>query len=370
MPDLPRIPVYRPDLGGNERAYVDECLKTSWISSIGGFIPRFEQAFATYIGADQAISVSNGTVALHLALHCLDIGPGDEVIVPTFTYIASVNSIAQTGATPVFVDCCRGDWLIDVEDVRRKLTSRTKAVMAVHLYGALCDLPALRQITDEVGIALVEDCAEAFGSTLDGMHAGRFGDVSAFSFFGNKTITTGEGGMVVARDAQFAERLRRVKGQGQSTTRRYWHDELGFNYRMTNICAAIGLAQLERADAIVARKREIGEFYRRCFSDFPVTLQRPAAGVRSSEWLFSLLTPPDVDRDQVMNLMDAQGVDTRPVFRCAHRMPMYNDPATFPVAEDVAGRGLSLPSFPGLREQELEHVVKTLRAATIDNRAT
>ena len=199
---LGTIPVYRPDLSGNERAYVNECIETSWISSIGSFIDQFERAFSERIGAEHAISVSNGTVALHLAFHCLGIGLGDEVIVPTFTYIASVNTIKQTGATPVFADCRRGDWLLDPDDVARKITPRTKAIVAVHLYGALCDMAALERIADKAGVPLVEDSAEAFGSTLDGRHAGTFGDVSTFSFFGNKTITTGEGGMVTARHRQ------------------------------------------------------------------------------------------------------------------------------------------------------------------------
>ena len=370
---LPTIPVYRPDLGGNERSYVAECVETSWISSIGGFIDRFEQTFAAYIGADRAISVSNGTVALHLAFHCLGIGPGDEVIVPTFTYIASVNTIAQTGAKPVFADCRSDDWLLDPEDVARRITPRTKAIVAVHLYGALCDMAALRRVADAADVALVEDSAEAFGSTLDGRHAGTFGDVSTFSFFGNKTITTGEGGMVVARDAALSDRLRRVKGQGQSATRRYWHDELGFNYRMTNICAAIGLAQIERADAIIARKREIADCYRDALAGLPVVLQRPAPGVHSSEWLFSLLLPPTVDRARIMERMASDGVDTRPVFFCAHHMPMYerpNDypPGTFPIAEEVASRGISLPSFPALTEGEIERVVSALRVALAEER--
>lgn len=363
MEDRPSIPVYRPDLGGNEWSYVAECMRTTWISSIGSFIDRFERSFADHLGARDAISVSNGTVALHLALHCLDIGPGDEVIVPTFTYIASVNTIAQTGATPVFVDCRASDWLIDPDDVRAKITPRTKAIMAVHLFGAVCDMASLRGIAVGVGIALVEDSAEAFGSTLDGQQAGTLGDVSSFSFFGNKTITTGEGGMVVARDSELAQRLRRVKGQGQSSKRRYWHEELGFNYRMTNICAAIGLAQLERADAIIARKREIADSYRRALAGLPVTVQRPAPGVVSSEWLFSLLLPRTAERAEVMEYMAAEGVDTRPVFYCAHHMPMYRRDDAFPIAQDVAARGISLPSFPALTNEEIGRVVDALGGA-------
>ena len=240
-----------------------ECLDSTWISSIGAFIGKFERAIAEATGARHAISVSNGTVALHLALHCLDIGPGDEVIVPSFTYIASVHAIAQTGATPVFADSRAGDWQLDPADVERRLTPRTKAIMPVHLYGAACDMRALMDIARRHGLRVVEDCAEALGTTIRGQHVGTFGDVGTFSFFGNKTVTTGEGGMVIAGDDALAARLRMTKGQGQSLTRRYWHEMLGFNYRMTNIAAAIGLAQIERLPAVLERKRSIASEYRR-----------------------------------------------------------------------------------------------------------
>lgn len=357
------LPVYEPDISGNEKKYVNDCLDTQWISSIGVYTEKFEQAFSDFVGVPGAVSVTNGTVALHLAIHCLDIGPGDEVIVPTFTYIASVNTIAQAGATPVFVDCRASDWLVDPQDVQAKITPRTKAILAVHLYGAVCDMLTLRSIADEHGIALIEDCAEALGSTLNGTHTGGFGDVGTFSFFGNKTITTGEGGMVVARNAALSARMRKVKGQGQSATKRYWHDEIGFNYRMTNICAAIGLAQMERVDKILARKREIGLLYRELLSDSPVSFQDPLPGVVGSDWLVSLLLPEGVEREQVMTEMRALKVDTRPVFYCAHDMPMYSSPASFPQAERIARSGISLPSFPGLSDGDVRRVARTLRTA-------
>lgn len=359
----PLIPLYRPDLSGNERRYVLECLDSSWISAHGIFNERFEKAFAEAVGAPHAITVSNGTVALHLALHCLGVGPGDEVIVPSFTYIASVNTIAQTGATPVFADCRAEDWLLDPEDVARRITPRTKAILPVHLYGAVCDMPAIQRLAHEAGCAIIEDCAEALGSTLDDRHVGGFGDVGTFSFFGNKTITTGEGGMVVARDPALVQRLRLVKGQGQSPTRRYWHVELGFNYRMTNICAAIGLAQLERLPEILARKRRIVDLYRASLADLPVTLQRPQTNVRSAEWLLSLLLPERCDREAVMAAMEAAGVETRPVFYCAHQMPMYDRGQRLPVAEAIAARGMSLPSFPSLTDEEVTVVAAVLREA-------
>jgi perosamine synthetase len=354
------IPVYRPDLSGNERKYVLECLDTSWISSIGSFIGKFEGACADVIGVRHAIAVSNGTVALHLALHCLGVGAGDEVIVPTFSYISPVNMIVQTGATPIFAESRPEDWLIDVDDVARKITPRTKAIIVVHLYGAVCDMIPLRALADRHGLPIIEDCAEALGSTLDKRHVGTFGTIGTFSFFGNKTVTTGEGGLVVTDDDALAERVRRVKGQGQSPTRRYWHVELGFNYRMTNICAAIGLAQMERLDDIFARKQAIASEYRRQLANFPVRFQSPRDNVTSSEWLVSLLLPPGTDRDAVISRMESSGIETRPVFYCAHHMPMYQSGQKFPVAEDIAQRGISLPSYPLLTTEEITHVVDSL----------
>jgi perosamine synthetase len=360
---LPTIPVYRPDLSGNERRYVLECLDTTWISSLGGFIERFEAAVRAATGAEHAIGLCNGTVALHLALHCLGVGPGDEVIVPTFTYIASVNTIAQTGATPVFADCREGDWLLDPADAAARVSPRTKAILPVHLYGAACDMRALGALARERGLGVVEDCAEAFGTTLGGRHVGTFGDVGTFSFFGNKTITTGEGGMVISQDGALAERMRIVRGQGQSPTRRYWHEVLGFNYRMTNIVAAIGLAQIERLDAVLARKRAVAARYQALLRGLPVAFQRPMEGVESSHWLVTVLLPPGADRDAVQRDMAARGVDTRPVFFCAHEMPMYAKGERFPVAEDIAARGLSLPSYPTLEDADLDRVADALGAA-------
>lgn len=357
------IPIYQPDLSGNERRYVLDCVDSGWVSSIGKYTNQFEQMLCDYTGSTHAAAVSNGTVALHLALHCLDIGPGDEVIVPSFTYIASVNTIAQTGAVPVFVDSRPGDWLIDLDDVRAKITPRTKAIMAVHLYGSVCDMPALVSLAAEKGLKVVEDCAEALGSTLHGTHVGLFGDVGTFSFFGNKTVTTGEGGMVVSRDAALAARMRKVKGQGQSLERRYWHDEIGFNYRMTNICAAIGVAQMERIDPILERKRQIAQLYRAELTGGPFEFQRPIDGVVSSDWLVSLLLPAGTDRDEVMKRLAERGVDSRPVFYCAHHMPMYRTGGSHPVAEDIAARGISLPSYPGLTDEQVVSICEKLSSA-------
>jgi perosamine synthetase len=355
-----RIPLYRPDLSGNERRYVLECIDSSWISSLGRFIQPFEQSIAKTAGAKHAIAVCNGTVALHLAFHCLGIGPGDEVIAPTFTYISSVNTIAQTGATPVFADSRTSDWNLDPADVARRITPRTKAIVAVHLYGVPCEMVALAQLAKHHGLKIVEDCAEALGASINGRHVGTFGDVGTFSFFGNKTVTTGEGGMVVTNDDALAQKLRLVKGQGQSVAGRYWHEVLGFNYRMTNVEAAIGLAQMERLGDILARKAAIAERYRELLRRLPLAFQSIEAGIKSSNWLVSFLLPPRVRRDDVMARMAELGIETRPVFCGIHQMPMYDRGERFEVAEDLSSRGMSIPSYPTMTDADLQRVAAAL----------
>jgi perosamine synthetase len=355
----PSIPIYRPDLGGNVKRYVNECLDTSWISSRGRFVAEFEEGFAQRIDVRHAASVCNGTVALHLALVALGIGPGDEVLVPTLTYIASVNAITYTGATPVFVDSVRSTWQVDPNDLRRHITPRTRAIMAVHLYGHACDMEALASLAREHGLYLVEDCAEAFGTLYGGRHAGTFGDIATFSFFGNKTITTGEGGMVVSNDKTLIERARHYKGQGLAAQREYWHDVVGYNYRMTNIAAAIGLAQLERADEFIDRKREIAAEYARLLEGLPIELHAEAPGTKHSYWMVSLLVREPEDREPLRSHLAQAGIETRPLFYPVHTMPMYAQGyRRHPVAEDLAWRGINLPSWPGLQTNELAVVAR------------
>lgn len=352
-----RIPVYQPDLTGNEKRYVLECLDSSWISSKGRFIAEFESGFANFVGAKHAIGVCNGTVALHLALVTLGLGPGDEVIVPTLTYIAAVNAIAYTGATPVFVDSLPDTWQMDPADVRRKLTPRTKAIMAVHLYGHPCDMETLASIAREKGIFLVEDCAEAFGTRYRNRHVGVFGDIACFSFFGNKTITTGEGGMVVTNDKTLFERARHFKGQGLAAHREYWHDVIGYNYRLTNICAAIGLAQLERAEEFITKKRQLTDAYRKELAGLPVTMQGEHGDATSSHWMISILVENATDREPLRDRLRENGIETRPLFYPAHTMPMYSSHyQRYPVAENLAWRGINLPSWPGISAAQVSEI--------------
>ena len=350
------IPVYQPDLGGNEKLYVNECLDTSWISSRGRFVQAFEEGFAQRVGVEHAASVSNGTVALHVALLALGIGPGDEVIVPTLTYIASVNAIQYTGATPVFVDSVQETWQIDPEDILRHITPRTRAIMPVHLYGQACDMDAIMDIARQHRLFVVEDCAEGFGTFFHGRHVGTFGDISTFSFFGNKTITTGEGGMVVSPDKTLIERTRHLKGQGLAAHREYWHDVVGYNYRMTNIQAAIGLAQLERADSFVARKRVIAGRYNEGLRGLPVQVHGEAPGTVHSYWMISILVERAEQREPLRKHLADVGIETRPLFYPVHTMPMHSRSfRRHPVAEDLAWRGINLPSFPGLSDAQIAY---------------
>lgn len=356
-----QVPVYRPSLNGREKEYVLDCLESTWISSKGAYIRRFEDGFAERLGVRHAASVCNGTVALHLALLALGITQGDEVIVPTLTYVASVNAIAYTGATPVFVDSVRETWQMDVRDIEAKLTPRTRAIMVVHLYGHPCDMDAISALAVRRNLFVIEDCAEAFGSLYRGKPVGSFGNVATFSFFGNKTITTGEGGMVVTDDKTLYERALHYKGQGLAAHREYWHDVIGYNYRMTNICAALGLAQLEQADGFIARKREIAELYKAGLQDCPVEVHRELDGVQHSYWMVSILVPDASQRDPLREHLARGGVETRPLFHPVHTMPMYaRNFQRHPVAEDLGWRGMNLPSWPGLSDDTITRITELI----------
>ncbi|MBP7625399.1 MAG: DegT/DnrJ/EryC1/StrS family aminotransferase [Xanthomonadales bacterium] len=355
------IPLYQPDLSGNERAYLLEAFDSGWISSKGRFVAAFESAFAVQVGFAHAISVCNGTAALHLALLALGIGAGDEVLVPTLTYVATVNAIRHVGATPVFVDADAQTWQIDVADARRRISPRTRAALAVHLYGGSCDLHALRSLCLDHDLRLIEDCAEAIGNRFDGEHVGRGADAATFSFFGNKTLSTGEGGMVVCMDDTVADRVRRLRGQGLVPGHEYWHDIAGYNYRMTNLCAAIGLAQLERIATTLASKRRLDARYRSALAGSALRFQCHHDDDQPSHWMTSVLTPEPGQRDPLRAALAAAGIETRPLFSPVHLMPMYDGRrGAFPVAEDLSGRGLNLPSWPDLSESQVAHVTATI----------
>jgi perosamine synthetase len=354
-----KYPVYQPVLSGNEKKYVNECLDSTWISSKGKFVNAFEEKFADYLGAGHATGVCNGTVALHLALVALGIGKGDEVIVPTLTYIASVNAISYTGAKPVFVDSLQDTWQMDPEDVQQKITSNTRAIMCVHLYGHACEMDALKKIADKHDLFLIEDCAEAIGSKYKNQHVGTFGDIATYSFYGNKTITTGEGGMVVTNDETLHDRAVHLKGQGLAKYRQYWHDVIGYNYRMTNICGAIGLAQLEYINDIITKKRQIADWYNEAFKDTLVTFHQEANDVYHSYWMCSVLVEQSEQRDALRDHLKQKGIETRPLFYPVHTMPIYDEKyERHKVAENLGWRGMNLPSYPGLMNKDIDYITK------------
>jgi perosamine synthetase len=357
-----KIPVYEPVLGPDVRRNVLECIDSNWISSRGRFVDRFEHEFAAYVGSPHAASVCNGTVALHLALLALNLGPGDEVIVPTFTYIASVNAIAYVGATPVFVDSLPDTWQLDPEDVRRKITPRTRSIVVVHLYGQPAQMDEVMKIAQEHRLSIVEDCAEAIGSRFGDRHVGTFGDVATWSFFGNKTITTGEGGMVTTSRTDLDAGIRKLKGQGLAGHREYWHDVIGYNYRMTNICAAIGVAQLPHAREFLERKRVIATAYRDGLASVPVEVLWQAPGTINSFWMNCVAVRDAAQRDPLRKHLASEGIETRPTFYPAHSMPMYERYGTgkYPVAEALATRGMNLPSSPALTDQDVTRIVESI----------
>ena len=356
-----KYPVYRPLLNGREREYTIDCLESSWISSKGNYVDRFEREFANYIGTKHAASVCNGTVALHTSLLALGIGPGDEVIVPTLTYIASANAITYTGATPVFAESLKDSWQIDPVDVAARITQNTKAIMVVHLYGYPCHMGELGKLAKKHNLFLIEDCAEAIGSEYFGRKVGSIGDISCFSFFGNKTITTGEGGMVNTDNAELDSKVRRLKGQGLADKREYWHDLVGYNYRMTNIEAALGCAQLERIDAIVDRKIAIAKRYRNKLVGLPVSFHSFCDYGKHTYWMCSILTEKKIDRDPLREHLKYVGIETRPIFNPIHTMPIYpGKKGDFPIAENLSECGINLPSYPELSDNDIDIIAESV----------
>jgi len=352
-----KYPVYTLSMNGNEKKYVMDCLDSTWISSKGKYINLFEEGFAKYINVPFASSVNNGTVALHLALLALDIKAGDEIILPTFTYVATANAVMYMGAIPVFVDSLAETWQIDPKDVERKITSKTKAIIAVHLYGQACEMDELVSICKKNNIYLIEDCAEAIGTLYKEKHVGGFGDISTFSFFGNKTITTGEGGMVVTNNKDLCDKCNNLKNQGISTVQ-YWHDKVGYNFRMTNICAAIGLAQLEQIEIVLNKKIDLANAYRKAFEGSKIEFHKQQPGTFNSYWMCSLLIENGNLRDKLRNFLLENGIDTRPLFYPVHTMPMFKAFAKeeFPIANQLSKRGINLPSYPELSVNDVAFI--------------
>ncbi len=364
------IPVWEPVLDGNEKRYVLDCLETNWISSLGSYITRFEESVARYCGARYGVACSSCTTALHLALVALGVGPGDEVLIPDFTLIVSANTVIQAGARPVLVDVDPRTWCIDPTKLEAKIGPRTRAVMPVHMYGHPCDMPAIGEIARRHDLFVIEDCAEAHGAQIAGRMVGSFGDAACFSFYGNKILTTGEGGMVLCSDPALAEKMRLLRNQAFAQPR-FVHREIGFNYRITNVQAAIGLAQTEKVKEKVERKREIARWYAEAFAGVgDVGLPWEAPGAKNVYWMYGVTLGDSFrrGRDRVMVEMKEKGVETRAFFCPMHRQPVFagNDPrfpdtsGEYPVSDDLWKRGLYLPSGLGLTRGQIEEVTGKL----------
>ena len=359
-----RIPISVPDVSGNEEEYVRDCIRTGWVSSIGAYVERFEAEFAKFCGQPHGVSLNSGTAAIHLALRVLGIGPGDEVIIPALTFASVANCVMYQGATPVFADCRPDCWNIDPAEIEKAITERTKAIMPVHLYGLPCDIERILAIAEDAKLPVVEDCAEAHGATVGSQRVGSFGVIGCFSFYGNKILTTGEGGMCVTSDEELDRRMRLLRDHGMNKARRYWHDEVGYNYRMTNLQAAVGCAQLERVEEFLTKKRWIAEQYNSRLSTTELILPSDAEYGKNVFWLYTMVLPErfsESDRDALSGFLGEQGIDTRPFFYALHKMPPYQQFAcALPHSESLAERGLTLPSFHQITEDEIDRVCSAI----------
>lgn len=358
------IPVAEPNLEGNELKYVEDCIKTGWISSIGEYVTRFEEGFSKYCGVKCGVAVANGTVALHLALETLGIKRGDEVIVPALTFVATANAVKYTGAKPVFIDSEPRTWNLDPEKIEERITKKTKAIIPVHLYGHPCEMDKIRKLAEEYDLAIIEDAAEAHGAEYKGKKVGSLSTISCFSFYGNKILTTGEGGMCLTNDEKLAEKMRQLKDHGMSKEKRYYHPQIGYNYRMTNIQAAIGLAQLEKLEETIERKRKNAKLYNSLLKDVKgITLPPEEPWAKNVYWMYSILAEEDYKfkREELMAKLRSKGIDTRPFFIPLSKMPYMDEGLKLPVAESLGEKGINLPSSVKLTQEQIEFITKTIR---------
>lgn len=362
---MDRISIANPILNGNERKYIDECIDTGWISANGRFVREFEEKFAEFCGTRYALACCNGTMTLHLALRALGVGPGDEVIMPTLTYIATANAAAYCGASPVFVDSEPDTWNVDVRAIEEKITEKTKAIIPVHLYGLACDMDAVMALARKHRLAVVEDAAEAHGAEWNGRRVGSMGDIGSFSFFGNKIITCGEGGMLTTDSEELYEQMKLLRSQGVDPGKRYWHTALAYNYRMTNMQAAVGLAQLEKIEWHMEQRRRVAGLYEKylpMLGDL-VSIQAVPEKATHVYWMNSVLLSGKVrvSRDEVMEKMEEKNIEMRPLFYPMHIMPPYLDHTVHaPVAESLSRRGINLPSHGRLTEEQVRYIVESL----------
>lgn len=361
-----KIPLDWPNIGNLEKEYVLKALDSGFVSTAGPLVKEFEDEFAAFLDCKNAISVVNGTSGLHLALRLLNIGPGDEVIVPSLTFIASANSVTYVGATPVIVDVQPDTWTIDPLQIEKAISSRTKAIIPVHLYGNPVDMDAIMEIARQHNLFVIEDAAESLGSTYKGNYTGTFGNLGVFSFNGNKVITTGGGGMVVTDNDELAQRARLLVNQGRAAyEKEYIHQEIGYNFRLTNIQAALGLAQMKRLPEFLAVKRRNARIYQRELQDIPgIRWQKELIDADSNWWLFSILVEDEFpeDRYSIMSRLTSKGIQVRPLFTPLDKQPCYsryNIPKC-EIADYLHSRGINLPSASFLTEDDVFDVCREL----------
>jgi len=361
------IPVCEPYLAGNEAAYVNDCLATGWISSAGKYVTEFEKQFAAYCGVKHGVAVCNGTVALHLALVALGVGPGDEVIIPDFTMIASAFAVCYTGAKPVFVDASKDTWNIDVAQIEAKISAHTRVIMPVSIFGQPCEMDAIWALAKKHNLLVLEDAAESHGATYKGVKTGNLAEITAFSFFANKNLTTGEGGMVVTNDPQLYERAKYFKNLcfPVDAPRNYTHHDIGFNYRISNIHAAIGLAQVERADEYKEMRIANAKLYIDCLQQIPgVTLQKTHTDVSSVHWMNGIVIEPEMygkTRDELLMHLKENGIDTRLFFVGMHKQPSLqkygcDSSGDYKVTDWLSANGFYLPSSSNLPKATIERI--------------
>ena len=352
-------PIYKPFITQIEKELVNKCLDTTWISSKGKYIEMFEKEISKYTKAKYAVAVSNGTVALHLALLAYDIGVDDEVILPDFTYIATANSVLYVNAHPVFCDVDLNDWNLDPKQITKKITSKTKAIIIPNIYGNPANFRIINNIAKQHNLIVIEDAAESLGAMYHGKMSGNLGDISTLSFFGNKTITTGEGGMVLTNDPEKYKKLLKLRNQGNSDKIRYYHDILGYNYRMTNIQAAIGVGQMTKIHEIIEQKKRIQSYYEDELSSY-FKFQKIESDVDSSYWMVSFLLDDENQRDSLMAYLAKENIETRPFFKQISAMPFYKK-ADNKVSSNLSKIGVNVPSYPELNKVDIKFICSKIK---------
>lgn len=357
------IPLCIPEISGNEWKYVKDCLDTNWVSSAGSYVDRFENNFKEYMGSKSAVVTMNGTAALELALRTLGIGQGDEVIVSSMTFISPVNTIRYVGAEPIFVDICKDTWVMDAEKIEEMITSKTKAIMPIHIYGNPVDIDKVMSIAKKYNLYVIEDATEALGSEYKNKKVGTIGDIGCFSFNGNKLITTGAGGMLITNNEKLGDRAKYLSTQTKTVIPNggFYHEEIGYNFRMPNILAAMGVAQLENIDGDVNLKRQHAAFYNEYLKEvtgIAIPIEKEYA--KNVHWLYSVVVEDDykISRDELIEKLNENGVQSRPFFIPVHSMPPYKECrcGEMSVTDEISSRGINLPSSVTLSQENIKYI--------------